>query len=142
LQHRTTQRVPGAKQPTTDPKEATMNRRLSQCLFAFAAACALNVHAESPLPANEAFVSAKSRADVQAELAAFRQSGANPWSLAYDPLRDFQGGASRAQVKADYLAAREQVQAFAGEDSGSAFLARSRAAAAPRMLASHPGAGE
>jgi hypothetical protein len=119
-----------------------MNRRLSHCLFAFAAACALTAHAESPLPAGDAFVSAKSRAEVQAELAAFRQSGANPWSIAYDPLRGLQGGASRAQVTADYLAAREQVQAFSGEDGGSAYLARARVAAAPRMLASLPGAGE
>ncbi|MEJ8839582.1 DUF4148 domain-containing protein [Ramlibacter sp. AN1133] len=101
-----------------------MNRHFQHSLFAFVAACALNAHAESPMPSSDAFVSTKTRAAVQAELAAFRQSGVNPWSVSYDPLRSFNGSASREQVKADYLAAREQVQAFAGEDSGSAWLAR------------------
>lgn len=110
-----------------------MNRRITLSLVL--AACAASAYAESPLPADDGFRSTKTRAEVQAELAAFRQSGADPWSIAYDPLRGFQASASRAGVTADYLAAREQVRALSGEDSGSAYLDRTRAASAPGTLA-------
>lgn len=74
------------------------------------------------------FVSTATRAQVQAELAQFKQSGANPWSNRYNPLAQFTSQRTRAQVQAEYVDARDRVAAFTGEDSGSAYLASARAA--------------
>lgn len=69
------------------------------------------------------FTSTATRAEVQAELEGFRQSGVNPWSNRYDPLAKFSSQRTRAAVTAEYTNARDQVAAFNGEDSGSAYLA-------------------
>ena len=69
------------------------------------------------------FTSTATRAEVQADLNAFKQSRVNPWSNAYNPLVQFSSKRTRAEVVADYVGAREQVAAFNGEDSGSAYLA-------------------
>ena len=110
--------------------------RITLSLVVLAATWAANVHAESPTVDSSVFVSARSGSEVQAELASFRQSGIDPWAIAYQPLRELHGSTSRAQVQADYLAARDEVHALSGEDSGSAYLARRRAAPAPGALAS------
>jgi hypothetical protein len=105
-----------------------MNRNIvSALVLAAAAGSAL---AEGPIEAEAPLVSAKTRAEVQAELLAYRQAGVNPWSISYNPLRSFRSTASREQVVADYLASREQVRAFNGEDSGSAYLAQGGSRAA------------
>jgi uncharacterized protein DUF4148 len=70
------------------------------------------------------FTSTATRADVQAELNASRQSRVNPWSNQYNPLAQFSSKRTRAEVAAEYISAREQVAALNGEDSGSAYLAR------------------
>lgn len=77
----------------------------------------------SPKPEN--FQPELSRAQVQSDLAAYKQAGVNPWSTSYNQLRQFTGGRSRAEVRAEYLAARDQVAALTGEDSGSSYLAHS-----------------
>ena len=69
------------------------------------------------------FNGTKSRAEVQAELAQYKQAGVNPWSISYNPLNSFNSGKTRAQVQAEYLASRDAVAAFTSEDSGSAYLA-------------------
>ncbi|HEY0823465.1 MAG TPA: DUF4148 domain-containing protein, partial [Ramlibacter sp.] len=83
------------------------------------------------------FTSAKSRAEVQAELQQFRRAGVNPWAQDYNPLQSFTGRKTRAQVTAEYIQSRDAVAATTGEDSGSAFLAR-RAPAAAAVLAGQP----
>jgi hypothetical protein len=113
-----------------------MNRLALAALVAFA--CSTQAFAESPTRADARFDSTRSRAEVQAELASFRAGAANPWSTTYDPLRQFQGSLSRGEVSAEYLAARDEVRAFSGEDSGSAYLARTRNAGAVPVLASLP----
>ena len=95
--------------------------------------------AETPNAVPEApFVSAKTRAEVQAELAEYKRAGVNPWSIGYNPLRNFHSATTREAVTADYVAAREQVHAMTGEDSGAQSL-RTVAQPAPvgRVLASH-----
>jgi hypothetical protein len=88
---------------------------------------------------NDNFVSAKTRAEVQADLAAYKQSGVNPWSTQYNPLRSFQSTTTRAEVTADYLAARDEVNALNSEDSGSAYLAQMRVTGVPpTTLAGQP----
>lgn len=100
-----------------------MNRYAAALLAVSAAAFGGQVLAETPNAVPEQqFVSAKSRADVQAELAQYKQAGVNPWSTSYNQLRGFKSTASRDAVTAEYIAARDQVAAFNGEDSGAAYL--------------------
>lgn len=116
-----------------------MNTKITVSSLVLAAAFAGNALAESPIEGNDSFAAARTRAEVQAELGAYRQAGVNPWSTWYNPLRSFQSQTSREAVVADYLASRDQVQAFTGEDSGSAYLARTHTpAVAPDTLAGLP----
>jgi hypothetical protein len=105
-----------------------MNRKTAIALVVAAAAAAGNAFAESPTVLKDDFVSKASRAQVNAELVAYKQAGVNPWSTQYNPLRAFKSAKTRDQVVGEYIAAREQVHALTGEDSGSAWLAQ----AAPR----------
>lgn len=93
----------------------------SALLLAFAAGAAV---AETPTVVTEPFVSSRSRAEVQAELFAYKQAGVNPWSMSYNPLRGFESNLSRQQVVAQYLTARDVVAATNSEDSGSAYFAQ------------------
>ena len=70
------------------------------------------------------FEGSRTRAEVQADLTQYKKAGVNPWSTQYNQLAQFKSGPSRADVRADYIAARDQVAAMNREDSGSAFLAR------------------
>jgi len=109
----------------------------SAVLIAAAAGAAF---AETPTVVNEPFVSTKSRAEVQAELFAYKQAGVNPWSISYNQLAGFKSSTSRQQVVAEYLSARDEVAAINGEDSGSAYLAQAFAQRTPTgpILAGHP----
>jgi hypothetical protein len=86
---------------------------------------------------SQAFVSSRTRAEVQADLQQFQRAGVNPWAQEYDQLHAFRSGKSRAQVSADYIAARDQVTALTGEDSGAAWLAARPQGNAP-VLAGQP----
>jgi hypothetical protein len=66
----------------------------------------------------------RTRAEVKAELVGFQKAGVNPWDQAYNPLTAFNSTLDRAQVTAQYIASRAQVASFAGEDSGSVYLAQ------------------
>jgi len=116
-----------------------MNAKITISSLVLAAAFAGNAFAESPIEGNDAFAAAKTRAEVQAELGAYKKAGVNPWSNWYNPLRTFQSQTTREAVVADYLASRDQVNAFTGEDSGSAYLARTHTpGVAPSTLAGLP----
>lgn len=65
----------------------------------------------------------RTRAEVNAELKQFQQSGVNPWAEHYDQRAAFRPTKTRAQVRQEFLSAREQAKAMTGEDSGSAYLA-------------------
>src|SRR5690606_25088020 len=62
------------------------------------------------------------RTQVQADLNQYRQAGVNPWSISYNPLKEFRSQRTRAEVQAEYVASRNAVAAMTAEDSGSAFL--------------------
>ncbi len=108
-----------------------MRRNLSLCSIAVAAwalghsgvALADDITID-PVP----FVPSASRAEVRADLEAFRKSGVNPWSIRYDPVRNFRSGKTRAEVTAEYIRERDAVAAMNGEDSGSRYLAEMRQA--------------
>ena len=107
-----------------------MNRNIASIHAITAAAFAGQAFAESPTVLKDDFVSTASRAQVNAELVAYKKAGVNPWSTQYNPLRAFKSDTSRAQVTAAYVAARDEVAALNSEDSGSAYLAQ---AVTPRM---------
>jgi len=107
-----------------------MNSKLALSALVLAA-FAGNALADDPTVVNEHFAGSKTRAEVQSDLAAYRQSGVNPWATSYQPLKYFQGTATRAQVTAEYLASRNEVRALTGEDSGSAYLAQARGVQLP-----------
>jgi hypothetical protein len=104
-----------------------MNRKTALASLALVAAFSGSAFAETPdvFPA-QAFTPTQSRAQVQAELAAFQQAGVKPWSIQYNPLRNFRSATTREAVVAEYLASRDATQAMYGEDSGSALLAQGR----------------
>ena len=84
------------------------------------------------------FTGTKTRAEVQAELAQYKQAGVNPWSTSFDPLKSFRSAKTRGQVTAEYLAERDAVAAFTAEDSGSAYLAARQPAQPATRLAGQP----
>jgi hypothetical protein len=104
--------------------------RTSALVLAAAALAATASYADDITVDTASFVGTRSRAEVQAELAQFKQSGPNVWATSYNQLAQFQPQRTRGEVKAEFLAARAQVQALGAEDSGSSYLARNRAARA------------
>ena len=90
------------------------------------AAFAGSALADDPTIVNEQFAGSRTRAEVNAELAAYRAAGVNPWANSYQPLKYFRSATSREAVVADYLASRNEVRALTGEDSGSAYFAQAR----------------
>jgi hypothetical protein len=115
-----------------------MNAKSLIAAVALSAGFAGAAFAEGPIQSNDVFTGAQTRAAVQAELAAYKQAGVNPWSTSYNPLRGFRSTASRDAVVADYVASRDQVRAFNAEDSGSSYLAQGRSATVPATLAGTP----
>jgi hypothetical protein len=95
-----------------------MNRIVASVFLATIAATAGQAFAESPAPEPQPFASTRTRAEVQAELSQFSQVR-NPWSTSYDQLADFRSGFTREEVRAEYIASRDQVAVVTGEDSGS-----------------------
>ena len=67
------------------------------------------------------------RAQVQSQLADYQKAGVNPWSIRYNQLAAFRSAKTRDEVRAEYLAERNEVAAMNGEDSGSAYLAQAAA---------------
>ncbi|MEJ5990719.1 DUF4148 domain-containing protein [Ramlibacter sp. PS3R-8] len=104
-----------------------MNRKsFTIASVVLASAFTASAFAETPTIVTEPFVSTKTRVEVQAELAAYKQAGVNPWSTQYNPLRGFRSATTRDAVTADYVASRDAVRALGSEDSGSAYLAQQR----------------
>lgn len=115
-----------------------ISRKLATALVLAAAAAAGNAFADDITIDTTPFVSSKSRAEVQAELAQFKQAGTSPWSIQYNPLARFASNTTRAEVTAQYVASRDQVNALTGEDSGSAYLAHYRVRNTGTTLAGLP----
>ena len=87
------------------------------------------------------FVSTRTKAEVRAELLAYKKAGVNPWSMWYNPLARFKSDKTPGEVRAEYIANRPAVSALTGEDSGSMYLADKAAAArqASRLAGDHVG---
>jgi hypothetical protein len=94
--------------------------------FAFAAIASSNAYADDITIDNTPFVSTKTRAEVQAEVMGQAEQlriANSEWSTQSDHASLNHSDLTRAQAKADYVAARREVNAFNGEDSGSSYLA-------------------
>jgi hypothetical protein len=84
----------------------------------------------------DVFVSTNSRAQVHAELVQFGiDYPVSPWATRYDQLANFKSTRRRADVTAAYIADRDEVAAFTGEDSGSVYLAQAGTHSAPASTA-------
>ncbi|HVE54806.1 MAG TPA: DUF4148 domain-containing protein [Ramlibacter sp.] len=110
-----------------------MNAKTTLTALVLAAGFAGSAFAESPTVVNDTFSGSRTRAEVQAELAAYKKAGVNPWSTTYNPLRSFRSAASRDAVVADYIASRNEVRALTGEDSGSQYLAQRQLPASTQL---------
>lgn len=117
-----------------------MNRNsLTLALAGMLALAGVAAHAETPDPSGQyatSTTSTRTTAQVQAELAQYKQAGVNPWATSYNPLKYFRSEKSQQQVQQEYLASRDVVKAMTGEDSGSAYMAAHRTQAAGSSLAS------
>jgi hypothetical protein len=114
-----------------------MNRNIAIALIL--AAAAGTSFADDITVDTTRFASTATRAEVQAELKGFKQSGVNPWSNQYNPLAQLTSQRTRAAVSSEFTNARDQVAAFNGEDSGSAYLAaHNKQAVAASSVAGQP----
>ena len=118
-----------------------MNRHFALAAIALATAAAGNAFADD-ITMDPPFTSTLSRAEVRADLQQFRASGVDPWSQSYDQLAGFRSERTRADVSAEYTAARDQVAALHGEDGGAMQLARRQMPQPPSQMASLPDAAE
>ena len=110
-----------------------MKRTITSFLAAFAALSGA-AYADTGLAGDISiethhFVSSRSHTEVRAELDAFKKSGVNPWARNFDVFKGFKSTRTPAEVATEYIASREAVAAFGGEDSGSMYLAETAAAA-------------
>ena len=109
-----------------------MNRNLASSLvIALASVAAGNAIAADITIDTTPFTSTESRTEVRADLVQYRQAGVNPWSTSYNPLEGIQSTRSAAQVRAEFVAARDEVAALGGEDSGAAWLAHTARVTVP-----------
>jgi hypothetical protein len=108
-----------------------MNRKLAStltlaattaALLAVAAIASVNAYADDITVDNTPFVSSRTRAEVRGEAMGL-SSASSEWKMQsggdFQPDRGYTNRAARA----DYIAARREVNAFTAEDSGSSYLA-------------------
>ena len=90
------------------------------------------------------FHSTATRAQVMGELKQFRASGVDPWADDYNQLAQAHGTMTRSEVRAAYLASRNEVEALGAEDSGSSYLTRvaARRDRSTELAATEPVQGE
>jgi len=108
-------------------------------IFAVAAIASGTAYAgEKDVFGDTSFVSTKTRAEVQAEVIGQSEALRMTHSLATasNQAPKVASGYTREQATAEYMAARRQVNAMNGEDSGAAWLTTHRAPEAAPSLAS------
>jgi hypothetical protein len=105
-------------------KDHPMNTRRLISSLALLLAASAAVHAEEPSTDILNFISYRTRAEVRAELFAYKKSGVNPWATSYNQLKSFHSQATRDEVLAELFAFREEACLLYAEDSGSAYLSR------------------
>ena len=108
-------------------------------VFAATAAATLmssTARAEGPIEVLPPFVGTLTRAEVKAQLAnAGVSSYAIEWKQQQGEAAPMRTATTRKQVTDEFIAARDQVRAMNGEDSGSLLMARMPARAPATVLA-------
>jgi hypothetical protein len=125
------------------------NLHAATTLAAVAAVAAAAVAAiVSPKAANAAgdisvdpvpFVSSTSRAQVREQLLEFPASGGDGEGTYAATLTQGHGAVNRVDLRDEYKASRDEVNAMGGEDSGSTYLKSHAAAANPAAIMGGPG---
>lgn len=112
-----------------------MNRKFASALSVLASAAAIlaaaaiatgNAYADDITMETTPFVSTRTRADVRTEVigqSRLLSVAASEWSMQMNKVTQPGGASTRAQATAEYIAARDQVRAQNGEDSGSTYFA-------------------
>jgi hypothetical protein len=118
--------------------EISMNRNFASSLtitstaaaaLVLAALASGNAYADDITIDTTPFVSSRTRAEVQAEVIGQSESlrlANSEWSMQSNHAALPQSSYTRAQAKADFIAARREVNALNAEDSGSSYLASVR----------------
>lgn len=89
---------------------------------AIAAAAAITpAHADDITIDDSPWTSTASRAEVRAQL--MKSGSITEWTMQFNESR-VKTDYARGQARAEYLAARDEVRALNGEDSGSAYLGK------------------
>lgn len=81
------------------------------------------------------FVSTTSRAEVRAQL--MKGGSITEWTMQFNDSR-VKTDYARGQARAEYLAARDEVRALNGEDSGSAYLGKTTVGVNARAIMGAP----
>jgi len=112
-----------------------MNRNLATALtfvstgaaaLALAAIASGNAYADDITIDPTPFVSTRTRAEVRSEVMGQGEAlrmASSEWSTQMNSTMLPQSTVTRAQVRAEYIASRREVNALNGEDSGSSYLA-------------------
>jgi predicted nucleic acid-binding protein len=112
-----------------------MNRKLASTLsiastaaaiFAAAAMASGSAYADDITIDTTPFVSTRTRAEVRAEVKGQAEQlriASSEFGTHSQPAPTTASGYTRAQAKAEYITARDQVHALNAEDSGSSYLA-------------------
>lgn len=112
-----------------------MNRKLASILtvtstaaamFAVAAIASGNAYAETPTIDDTPFVSSRTRAEVRAEVLGQSEAlrnASSEWAMQQNDSPRPNSAYTREAAKAEYIAARDEVNALNSEDSGSSYIA-------------------
>jgi len=115
-----------------------MNRKIALTIV-LASIAAGSAFAETPATGGTIFKATMTRDQVRAELEQHRKAGVDTFADGYNQLDAFRSTLTRAEVRSDFMAARDMVSALNGEDGGSGYrphrvlprLARPHLAALP-----------
>lgn len=97
-----------------------------------------SARAEGPIGDSSPFTSSRTRAEVKAELMQDRNlvtSAGSEWTMQRGEPVHAANGYTRAQARAEYIAARDEVRALTSDDGGSSYFARSTVRKPDTMLA-------
>jgi hypothetical protein len=137
-------------QMTTGSKEIDMNRKLASALtiatmaaavLAFAAIASGKAYADDITTDNTPFVSSKTRAEVRAEVmgqSELLRIASSEWSTQLNEAPQPKNAYTREQAKAEYIAARNEVNARNAEDSGSSSFEALPRRMGPRVVMAGP----
>ena len=97
-----------------------------------------NALAQGPIESSAPFFSTTSRADVNADLMSQRSvvsDARGELAMSATATQQVTSDYTRAQARAEYIAARDEVRAMTAEDGGSSYIARASARTADTVVA-------